>query len=63
LLAEKPAVQLRSQPLMTVQPLITAGHACITRRYTEWRNGKEWDIEEVSITDAGREYLQNSTDR
>lgn len=59
LLAEKPATQVREQPLTTCLPLIDRGHAKIVRRWVENTNGRLWHCEEIAITDAGREHLRN----
>jgi hypothetical protein len=61
LLAEKPATQVREQPLTTCLPLIARGHAEIVRRWTQETNGKLWHCEEIAITEAGREHLRKST--
>jgi hypothetical protein len=60
LLADKPAHQLRGRPLETIVLLIRKGHAVVSRRYTEHANGRDWECEEVVITDEGRAALTNN---
>lgn len=58
LLAEEPAVELIDRPLKALRPLIADRYAEISGRWDEIVRGKTWRCQRVSITQAGRDFLE-----